>query len=148
MTSAHPAPLPFFVYGTLRPGGTYHDSHLRDALATVVPARLPDAALHDGPGYPYAVAAPPPAEVLGDLVTVRPADHDALLASLDALEEYAGPGDARNEYERVVREVLTPDGTAVPAWVYLAAPRVADRLRRSGTPIAGGDWLAHAPAPG
>ncbi|MGX2997342.1 gamma-glutamylcyclotransferase family protein [Streptomyces sp. JNUCC 64] len=137
------APLPFFVYGTLRPGGTYHDSHLRDAVAAAVPARLTGAALYDGPGYPYALPAPAPSEVLGELVTARPADYPALLAALDELEDYAGPGDPRNEYDRLTRDVSLPDGTTARAWVYLAAAPVADRLRRAGVPIPGGDWLAH-----
>ncbi|MFD5558080.1 gamma-glutamylcyclotransferase family protein [Streptomyces sp. NPDC127068] len=141
--------LPFFVYGTLRPGGRYHATHLGDAVAaggTVEPARLPGAVLYDGPGYPYAVPAPAPAEVLGELVTARPDGYRALLGSLDGLEEYRGAGDPRNLYDRVVREVLRADGTAVPAWVYLAAAPVAERLRRGGTRIARGDWLGRARA--
>ncbi|MNE92846.1 Gamma-L-glutamyl-butirosin B gamma-glutamyl cyclotransferase [compost metagenome] len=36
----------------------------------------------------------------------------------DELEEYYGPGDARNDYERVVTEVTTDTGVA-EAWVYV-----------------------------
>ncbi len=44
--------LPFFVYGTLRPGECSHDLLLRGRTVLEEPARLPDALLYDGPGYP------------------------------------------------------------------------------------------------
>ncbi|MCY0944448.1 MULTISPECIES: gamma-glutamylcyclotransferase family protein [Streptomyces] len=135
-----PAPLPFFVYGTLRPGEVNHDLFLRGRTAREEPARLPDAALYDGPGYPYAVHRPGSA-VLGELITPAPGAYPELLAALDRLEEYEGPGRPGNLYDRIAREVLRPDGTAARAWVYLAAPLLARDLRASGTEIPGGDWL-------
>ncbi|WBO69382.1 gamma-glutamylcyclotransferase family protein [Streptomyces camelliae] len=137
----HPGPpLPFFVYGTLRPGEANHDLFLRGRTTAEEPARLPDTALYDGPGYPYAVDAPG-GEVRGELVTARPESYDTLLTALDRLEEYI-PGDPRNLYERVTRPVLRADGTTTPAWVYLAAPRIAAHLRATGTRIETGDWLS------
>lgn len=135
-----PARLPFFVYGTLRPGEVNHDLFLRGRVHAEEPGRLADALLYDGPGYPYAVEEPG-GVIAGDLVTPRPEAYAELLASLDELEEYV-PGDPRNLYERVAREVTRPaDGTAVRAWVYLAAPPVATRLRTHGKLIESGDWL-------
>ncbi|WP_369217926.1 gamma-glutamylcyclotransferase family protein [Streptomyces flavofungini] len=134
--------LPFFVYGTLRPGEPNHAAYLLGRVSTEEPAVLPGAALYEGPGYPYAVEDRASGPIRGELVTAVPAAHDPLLAALDLLEVYA-PGDPRNLYERVVREVTrTADGSTVPAWVYVAAPRVAARLRASGTLIGGGDWTA------
>lgn len=134
-------PLPFFVYGTLRPGGANHDLFLRGRTASEEPARLPGATLYDGPGYPYAVERPG-AGIRGELITARPESYAELLAALDHLEEYA-PDDPRNLYERVARDVIrTTDGTTTLAWVYLAAPRVATELLATGTPIQGGDWLS------
>ncbi|MET8687969.1 gamma-glutamylcyclotransferase family protein [Streptomyces sp. NPDC004732] len=136
------ARLPFFVYGTLRPGEPNHAVHLRGRTAAEEPALLPDAVLYDGPGYPYAVERPGEGPVRGELVTALPAAYDRLLVTLDLLEEYA-PGDPRNLYERVVRDVLDHAGSAVRAWVYVAAPRVAAGLRTSGSLIGGGDWASH-----
>ncbi|MFF5024420.1 gamma-glutamylcyclotransferase family protein [Streptomyces collinus] len=133
-------PLPFFVYGTLRAGEANHDLFLRGRTASEEPARLPDAALYDGPGYPYAVERPGAGPVHGELVTALPESYDRLLAELDRLEEYV-PGDPGNLYERVARDVRRPDGGTVRAWVYLAAPRVAAGLLDRGTALTDGDWL-------
>ncbi|MFJ8014057.1 gamma-glutamylcyclotransferase family protein [Streptomyces sp. NPDC096339] len=131
--------LPFFVYGTLRPGEVNHDLFLRGRTASEEPARLPDTALYDGPGYPYAVQRRGSA-VVGELITAAPGAYGELLAALDHLEEYRGPGLPGNVYDRIACEAVRPDGTAVRAWVYVAAPPVARRLAESGTEIPTGDW--------
>ncbi|KES05575.1 hypothetical protein BU52_18815 [Streptomyces toyocaensis] len=131
--------LPFFVYGTLRPGERNHDLFLRGRSLREEPGRLGDVTLYEGPGYPYAVEEPG-GVVSGELVTALPEAYAGLLADLDRLEEYV-PGGPRNLYERVAREVLRDaDGTSVRAWVYVAAPAVAARLRARGKPVAGGEW--------
>ncbi|MFF1441213.1 gamma-glutamylcyclotransferase family protein [Streptomyces sp. NPDC058295] len=162
--------LPFFVYGTLRPGEVNHGLLLRGRTLREEPARLAGAVLYQGPGYPYAVEEPG-GTVAGELVTPLPRAYARLLTELDRLEEYM-PGDPRNLYERVEREVavtataaaaaaamggdgerdgeeegdaegavLRGGGPVVRAWVYVAAPAVADRLRARGKLIESGDWL-------
>ncbi|MCK8676959.1 gamma-glutamylcyclotransferase family protein [Streptomyces lichenis] len=144
-------PLPFFVYGTLRPGEANHARHLRGRTAAEEPARLPGTLLYDGPGYPYLARAGAgdgggAAGVLGELVTAAPGEYAALLAVLDALEEFLAPGHPLNAYERERCEaVRLADGARVAAWVYVAAPAV-----RPGAAITGGDWLTRpgrAPLP-
>ncbi|GAA3235349.1 gamma-glutamylcyclotransferase [Streptomyces sp. XM83C] len=135
--------LPFFVYGTLRPGQRNHDAFLRGRIRTERPARLMDAVLYDGPGYPYAVEEPG-GTVHGDLVTAHPDVHGELLAELDRLEECTPGGDPRDLYARVRREVVLDDGQRTPAWVYLAAPAVEARLRAHGRRIESGDWTDRA----
>lgn len=130
--------LPFFVYGTLRPGEHNHDLFLRGRTASEEPGLLRGAVLYDGPGYPYAVEEAG-GVVRGELVTALPAAYEELLGALDRLEEYV-PGGRRNLYERVARDVTGADGAAVRAWVYVAAPAVAARLRARGTLVEGGDW--------
>ncbi|MGW3492210.1 gamma-glutamylcyclotransferase family protein [Streptomyces sp. NPDC001020] len=132
--------LPFFVYGTLRPGERNHDRLLRGRVRSEEPGLLPGAVLYEGPGYPYAVAEEG-GTVSGEIVTALPEAYGELLGALDRLEEYV-PGDPRSLYERVARDVTAADGRTVRAWVYLAAPAVAARLRAHGRPIEGGDWLA------
>lgn len=130
--------LPFFVYGTLRPGEHNHDLFLRGRTESEEPALMHGLVLYDGPGYPYAVEEPGGA-VTGEVVTARPEEYDELLRALDRLEDYA-PGDPRNLYERVARDVALAHGTRVRAWVYVAAPTVAARLRARGKLIESGDW--------
>ncbi|MFF2923466.1 gamma-glutamylcyclotransferase family protein [Streptomyces celluloflavus] len=134
-----PVRLPFFVYGTLRPGEANYGWALRGRTVTEEPARIGGASLYDGPGYPYAVAGPADAVVYGDLVLPRDTDYDEVCAALDRLEGCA-PGDPGSVYERVATEAGCPDGRTVRAWVYLAAGPLAARLRATGTPVAGGDW--------
>ncbi|MFJ6831676.1 gamma-glutamylcyclotransferase family protein [Streptomyces sp. NPDC091209] len=130
---------PFFVYGTLRPGEHNHDLFLRGRTRSEEPGRMSGLVLYAGPGYPYAVEEPG-GVVSGELVTARTEEYEELLAALDALEEYT-PGDPRSLYERVARDAVRADGiTAVRAWVYVAAPEVAARLRTDGKLIENGDW--------
>ncbi|WP_045557424.1 gamma-glutamylcyclotransferase family protein [Streptomyces sp. FxanaA7] len=58
--------LPFFVYGTLRPGEPNHDLFLRGRTVAEEPARMRGMALYDGPGYPYAVESLADADGDGD----------------------------------------------------------------------------------
>ncbi|MFD4996616.1 gamma-glutamylcyclotransferase family protein [Streptomyces buecherae] len=169
-----PERLPFFVYGTLRPGGRHHAWALRGRTRAQEPARMPGLALYEGPGYPYAVEtgtarsetaadAAPPADrtdtgrergnrphadrdhgdwVHGDLVWPTEAAYPDVLRTLDALEEYR-PGHSDNLYERVARHARharRAGGESVRAWVYLAGPALAARVRAAGPAIAGGDW--------
>ncbi|MFI9723249.1 gamma-glutamylcyclotransferase family protein [Streptomyces sp. NPDC052396] len=130
--------LPVFVYGTLRPGQHNYARYLRGHTLTEQPARLLGAALYAGPGYPYAVPAAH-STVHGDLVTLTLDHYAATLAALDALEGCA-PGAPDNLYDRVAREVVQANGAHTQAWVYLAAPALARRLRSTGTLIPNGRW--------
>ncbi|GAA5018988.1 gamma-glutamylcyclotransferase family protein [Kitasatospora paranensis] len=129
--------LPFFVYGTLRPGGRNHDRHLAGRCLRVRRAVLADAALHRGPGYPYALPDAG-ASVVGELATVHPGLYDRVLADLDRLEDCTPDGDG--EYVRVRLAVRTEDGAETDAWVYLAGPRIAAALSAAPAPIPSGDW--------
>lgn len=134
--------LPFFVYGTLRPGGRHHAWALDGRTSREEPARMPGLALYEGPGFPYAVAGP--GEARGDLVLPADAYYDEVVRVLDELEQYR-PDDPRNVYERVAADVLRRDGGAVRAWVYLAAAPLAARLRAGGTRVPGDDWACRVP---
>ncbi|MFE9253623.1 gamma-glutamylcyclotransferase family protein [Streptomyces sp. NPDC006879] len=132
--------LPFFVYGTLRPGQVNHDRYVLGRAVREERACLPGAALYEGPGYPYAVRARA-SMIAGDLVTAIPAHYGGLLRALDRLEDYHGPGHPQNLYDRSALRVVGAEGGIVLAWVYLAAEPLARRLRAEGTLIPGGDWL-------
>ncbi|GAA1226498.1 gamma-glutamylcyclotransferase [Kitasatospora nipponensis] len=149
--------LPFFVYGTLRPGLHNHARHLGGRCLRSRPAVLGGAVLHDGPGYPYAVRDPDPRRLVhGELLTVRPADYARVLAELDELEE-CRPDDS-GLYVRLRLPVRPTGGAATAtgseglagpagpvedAWVYLAGPAQAEYLRAHPSPIPSGDWTTH-----
>ncbi|WP_151773091.1 gamma-glutamylcyclotransferase family protein [Streptomyces abyssomicinicus] len=138
--------LPVFVYGTLRPGGLYHPDFLLGRTTAEEPATLRGAVLHEGPGYPYALEDPAAdaatTVVRGELMTLREDGYEQVLAALDQLEDHR-PGDPSSLYVRAVREVTrTADGAPVAAWVYLAAPRLAARLRAEARIVTSGDWFA------
>ncbi|MFH8343729.1 gamma-glutamylcyclotransferase family protein [Streptomyces sp. NPDC018045] len=134
-----PERLPFFVYGTLRPGRANHARCLRGRTASEEPALVRGVLLYEGPGYPYAVTGPAEAVVHGDLVRLRTEIHDTVRAALDRLEGYV-PDAPGNLYERVIGQAECADGRTVRAWIYVAAEPLAGRLRTSGAPIPGGDW--------
>jgi gamma-glutamylcyclotransferase (GGCT)/AIG2-like uncharacterized protein YtfP len=134
--------LPFFVYGTLRPGqGNYR--LLAGHTVDEVPASLSGHALFDA-GLPYVV---PRAghRVRGDLVTPDPARYRAVLDRLDRLEGFDPRCPAGSHYRRVAVDVVV-DGTGEhrAAWVYLAGEQATDRLNRvagrRARLVTHGDW--------
>ncbi|WP_307806325.1 gamma-glutamylcyclotransferase family protein [Streptomyces sp. FH025] len=131
--------LPFFVYGTLRTGGRNHAVHLAGRCADIRPAVLEGAALHAGPGFPYAVVDPAPGRrIVGELVTVRPGSYAGALVALDRLEECRADGTGL--YVRRRMTVRTAAGELREAWVYLAGPEAEARLRVRPALIVSGDW--------
>ncbi|MFE6050395.1 gamma-glutamylcyclotransferase family protein [Kitasatospora sp. NPDC056446] len=133
------AVLPFFVYGTLRSGGHNHAVHLAGRCADIRPAVLDGAALHEGPGFPYAVPdAAPGRRIVGELITVRPGAYARALATLDMLEECRADGTGL--YVRRRMTVRTAAGEPRDAWVYLAGPTAEAQLRERPALIRSGDW--------
>ncbi|MEU9075641.1 gamma-glutamylcyclotransferase family protein [Kitasatospora sp. NPDC048538] len=163
--SASDEALPFFVYGTLRSGGCNHAAHLAGRCADIRPAVLDGAALHDGPGYPYAVPdATPGRRIVGELVTIRPGAYAGALTALDLLEGCRADGTGLYVRRRLTVRTEAGAGAATAgavgevggagavgrvgagpgelreAWVYLAGPAVAARLRTRPALIDSGDW--------
>lgn len=135
--------LPFFVYGTLKPGGLNYTRYLAGRTVEELPASLAGAAIFSPGPFPFLSLEPDlllPGEIAhGALVAVAPADYPETLRLLDQLEGYA-PGGANNLYERVALTV-TAAGAPRHAWVYVAALKAlrlirAGRMRR----VTGGVW--------
>ncbi|OQS00614.1 hypothetical protein ACHHYP_03270 [Achlya hypogyna] len=144
MTSVPPR-LPFFVYGTLMKGFRNFEKHIRHFRslrflhdrAYVAHADL----YHFDMGYPglYASASDG-RNVYGELLTVDDAtEYDQLLADLDALEEYFGPHDPNNEYDRVQVRVFPEDASPLDAWVYYCKIPLDKAKER----VESGDWRAY-----
>jgi gamma-glutamylcyclotransferase (GGCT)/AIG2-like uncharacterized protein YtfP len=132
------APLPLFVYGTLRPGLANHARFCFDATAAR-PATIAGRLYCMPDGYP-AVTSDARGRVLGALLTFP--DPAAALRRIDPLEGVdpsAGPGVAAERYERrVLLAVPLAGGPAEPAWAYVCHP---DQVA-AGRLVPGGDWVA------
>ncbi|WP_164821547.1 gamma-glutamylcyclotransferase family protein [Paenibacillus koleovorans] len=120
-----------FVYGTLRKGGENH-YFIQSVPCWAERAWLQGTLADTGNGYPALVLSEG-GRVAGELYLV---DWDGIGKSLDRLEDYWGPGDARNEYERVEVQVETDRGP-VQAWTYVYSEEQAASLRV----ISSGDWM-------
>ena len=136
--------LPFFVYGTLRPGQGNYRRFLGGRTAQEVPALLDGHAVFDL-GIPYVVECTAGATVVvGDLVFVAPQHYEDVLGDLDRLEGYNArrPG---GHYERQALPVRHQGAggseASALAWVYLAGAAVRARLVEA-CPVPGGDWVA------
>lgn len=126
---ARPAPR-LVLYGTLRRGEGARralglDRRLRFLMPCLVRGRLFDLG-------PYPGFVPGDGLVRGELF--EPLD-DAILADLDAFEEYDPAEPAKSPF---VRERIALVGSALAAFIYRYAGPV------DGFPeIASGDWVAH-----
>ncbi|WP_461030827.1 gamma-glutamylcyclotransferase family protein, partial [Streptomyces sparsus] len=119
--------LPFFVYGTLRPGGRHHAWALHGRTRWQQPGRMHGLTLYEGPGYPYAVCSEGGGTVHGDLVLPAEQHYAEVLRVLDHLEGCTAD-EPTVGYRRTVAEAFLEDGTPVRARVYVAAAPLAARL--------------------
>lgn len=123
-------PLPFFVFGTLRPGygndrtwrGLAHDAY--DDEATIADHRL----VSNG-GFPYCL----PAEgetTTGTLIVPFPDCYETARIAMDSLEGFP------RHYNRKTVAVTTPDGI-ITAWYYIPDDwEYYEGLR----PVPGNNW--------
>jgi len=124
-----------FVYGTLLRGQSNH-GYISAARLAAEQASVEGRLYDTGNGYPALRIgiAGEGGRVYGELYDV----NEEALAALDALEDYYGPGDRRNEYERVRVEVRTDRGS-VSSWTYAYSTDPKGRFE----PIPLGDWRVH-----
>jgi gamma-glutamylcyclotransferase (GGCT)/AIG2-like uncharacterized protein YtfP len=138
--------LPFFFYGTLKPGGVnYLRYQLAEVLVDELPATLDRAALYTDGTYPVAMLladARPSDQVQGFLMTLADAEYARLLGELDDLEEYRPDAPLEQSwFVRRVAAVRLSSGALVDAWMYEAGPRVAAQIAAGAlTRIDSGDW--------
>ena len=134
-------PLPFFVYGSLRPGEAAFQRLLAPVAVSTHPAHLSGYAMF-ARTFPIIVPSNQPgAVIIGDLIVVDPTRFDV---TVDALDRYEGanPFTTHTHYIRVIRTVeLIPNEhqpEALRAWVYIGNRRIRTKDMRQ---IASGDWL-------
>lgn len=143
--------LPFFVYGTLRPGEGNYGYCLAGKTRQETPGTLSGSQMYGNLGFPYVILSDNPADtVRGDLVWVDEsvASYEDVKHSLDALEGTRIEGrNTGNHYDRLVADIQTDDGAIVRAWVYIANLNITqallDQEDRVPPRIVSGDWVAH-----
>lgn len=147
-------PLPFFVYGTLRPNNgnarmwTMRALPEGDGEAHALGMKL----LGEGRGFPYMTPTGDPSDItFGCIIRPTPGNFDEVLEGFDMLEGFTAPTPTHtygNHYER--RQIIVQhrptewamDGTT-RCWTYLLLPIDQwdlDSLARL-RPIEGGDWM-------
>lgn len=128
-----------FVYGTLRKGGVREMPLLFPRMAFLGFGRT-RGYMYDFGAYPGILLDASGPAIIGE---VYEAD-DAVLARLDAIEEFVPGNPAGSYYLRVPVTVRMADGAEQTCWIYEFNPAFfAERV-----PIATGDWIAHAAAKG
>jgi gamma-glutamylcyclotransferase (GGCT)/AIG2-like uncharacterized protein YtfP len=131
--------LPFFVYGTLLPDQPNYFLWESDIMA-MEPAVFPGGRLYDMGYYPMLVTAVSPETVRGKVITVTPAQYEAVMQRLDELEGYDPEQPEDSWYQRRVVEVSLGDGRSQQAWAYLGdAALVQGKLV-----VPDGDWATFA----
>ncbi len=112
-----------FVYGTLKPGGTYHQQFCAPYLKKSQPAQV-RGLLYDLPALGYPAMTLGPGWVQGYLFTL----DGAAMAGLDYLEGYNAPGEENapgdDDFEAAYTRLRTTvfDSVGQPmgsAWVYV-----------------------------
>jgi gamma-glutamylcyclotransferase (GGCT)/AIG2-like uncharacterized protein YtfP len=123
-----------FVYGTLLTGESNHRI-AAPFVRSVEPGAVRGTLYDVGPYPALVVGGEDDGTVAGEWLTVT----EPGLRAMDALEEYYGPGDPRNDYERV--RITDLDGVR-SGWVYVWTDS------RGCPKIASGSWRAHRQASG
>jgi gamma-glutamylcyclotransferase (GGCT)/AIG2-like uncharacterized protein YtfP len=122
-----------FVYGSLRYGMTYHD-YLEGATQIAAHAWTWGELYDTREGYPGLVSGE--GQVLGEVYQITCQQ----LKRINDLEDYYGPSDPRNIYERKQIEINSETGTFL-SYVYFFKDE--DFLRSYGIPISTGDWVEY-----
>lgn len=127
-----------FVYGTLMTG--MHNHYLIEPYLKQVKVAITEGILYDLPyGYPAMVVGK--GVVYGELMELH--NIEKALADLDNLEDYNGPDNPNNLYDRVIQEVEITNSQndnqeIILAYVYLwANPK---QLNNIGQIIPTGIW--------
>jgi len=134
------ASIQVFVYGTLMPGGRYHDEYCGSFDFSAQAARI-RAQLYHLPRHGYPACVEPADTWVSGFLFHFTSDPGLVLARLDHLEgiDPALPA-SRHEYYRKQVEVYAPgtDERMANAWAYFMTPSKIEALK--GNYVSSGRW--------
>ncbi|RAL26702.1 gamma-glutamylcyclotransferase family protein [Thermoflavimicrobium daqui] len=123
-----------FVYGSLRKGMKYH--HLLQGAKLITLSAWIRGLLYDTrQGYPGLT--PGNGHVIGEIYHI----NKQILKRVDQLEDYYGPQDPRNLYERNELYVNTKEYGKIRSFVYTY--KMEQWLKQKGIYITEGDWVQY-----
>ena len=125
--------LPFFVYGTLRPGNRLWLQYIGDTQETSVKGILKGYALSFAKSSKtYPTITPRPGDVVyGDILYIKPEHYEGIKRNINWLEVTA------SGYKKEIVDIETPNGI-VTALTYVAHERYS--LFDEEDIIESGDW--------
>ncbi|MEL7141100.1 MAG: gamma-glutamylcyclotransferase family protein [Cyanobacteria bacterium J06573_11] len=133
--------LYIFTYGTLKPGGRYHQRYCSDGLVAAT-AALVKGELYDFPQLGYPAMTEGVSWVHGYLLHFQSSSSQIqqILQGLDVLEGYSPHRHSQeNDYQRYEKPVFDLDCVPLrPAWVYQMSVEKVNQL--GGIHLPEGDW--------
>ena len=133
-----------FVYGTLKPGGRFHNTYCAPFSCTAIKAWT-SGRLFDFPEHGYPGAIEDPTSRIYGYVLHFPHSGKLVLSNLDQLEGYDPDGIAEeNEYYRkwVSVQPMHGEKQEMQAWCYFMSQ--ASIELNGGVAIPDGDWKTSA----
>lgn len=131
--------LPFFVYGTLRPGHGNHAWALAPRQTRSLLGTISGARMYSNGGFPFVAFDGDDTEtVTGNLIWVPRDQFAATLSDLDSLEGYQG-GD-KGLYDRRVVEVAAVNGETIRANMYVVPAHAHSHVVARCPHVPSGDW--------
>lgn len=133
--------LPFFVYGTLRPG-QYNHRTVDGLVERTEDASVEGFQMFSNGSFPYLVNTGKSDTVKGTLIHVSKENLARAFRNMDALEGCHTPlvDKPGNHYNRFARTVRTDHGEQL-AWVYVAPSHSAASVTDYCRYVPSGDWL-------
>ncbi len=126
--------LPFFVYGTLRPGEKNYRALLQGRTLLALPAQVKGRLyfVRNG-GYPFLT--PGAGRVRGEVIVPHPAHYEQVVRDLDGLEQYFPRHETASIYLRRPAVAELEDGQRLAVWAYYW-----NKSKIHGEPVPEGDF--------
>ncbi|MGA9173521.1 MAG: gamma-glutamylcyclotransferase family protein [Thermoactinomyces sp.] len=127
--------IPFFFYGTLRPGFENYEGILRNKTVSEMPATMKGKmySVDTETSYPCVIEGND--TIQGELMYIKENLYWDVLKDLDWLEDYQEGDEEGSMYLRRLREVILENGEKAIAWVYIWNKEVREELY-----VKSGDW--------